>query len=211
MLALLQNCTDPTSEQQALPPVKDYGSPSITIVGRAALLGYNLTNPDDFGARGHDRKYWPDLSPASRFKDKDDFFLLVNFEPNFLELSFVCVNWINDECPSAKAALLDVGENPLFNSDPPDDVPEILSCLAPELICPVSKLTRVVTSFVETKTSVGECDKLRIVTLVGGASPIAVDAMRIALDLSLPFWNPGGSKRISTRSLFLALGALFGP
>jgi hypothetical protein len=118
ILKLLQNYTDPNFKQETPPPVNDYGSPPIITVGRASLLGYNLTNPNDFSARGHDRIYWPVLSSASRFKDDDDFFLLVNFEPNFLELSFAFVNWVDDECPSAKPAFPDLEENSLFNSDP---------------------------------------------------------------------------------------------
>ncbi len=74
----------------------DYIEYDIVDHRTAAKRAFNLTNPDTLGApwAKHGREvwdHWHDMDPDLIFADEDNYILLVNFEPDFLELTYMYI------------------------------------------------------------------------------------------------------------------------
>lgn len=180
MNALIRNSTDPDSEHFADPPL-----PFINVddrvpymrVGPASLMAYNLTTPEAWGTWGRTTQN-DNVRPGYGFYNDDDFALLINFEPKYLELTFECPDWACQSC--VRSLFLDLGEKSLFHGAPDWNV------ASEEWDITLHKLSDGISGFVRANTHSPEYGTLRIVTLFGGASPQAVDAIKIALTLAFP-------------------------
>jgi hypothetical protein len=160
-------------------------------LSRAAILPYNLTNPDTLGASWSPkgRSIW-EFHGESRiediFADWDNYILLANLEADFLELTYVCIQLACDYVPDIKAAFPDLGEKNLLNLD--DTLhQEILFPLKAEIARPVKLLSRSIASFVSNTGFPRQHELLRAVVYLGGASEEAFEMLSYALKDALPF------------------------
>ncbi|KAH8812896.1 hypothetical protein F5884DRAFT_786617 [Xylogone sp. PMI_703] len=176
MYALIRNSTDPDSEHFADPPLPSIdldGHVPFIRVGPAALMAYNLTTPEAWGARRRTLTH-NTLRPSDNFQYDNDFALIVNFEPKYLELAFECPKW---DCERRIRALFpDLGEENLFHG-------ATLFSVTPEEWQPIYKrLFGTILAFMKSNSPSPEYGTLRIVTLFGGVSPKFYGAIQLVLE-----------------------------
>ena len=162
----------------------------------AAQVAFNLTNPDTLGAPGaeHGREVWEyayDRDYDLIFADEDNYILLANFEPDFLELTYICVDYLNcEEIRSGPEAILELGQHALANETHSNQV---------------QRLSSEIDAFMERTKFPSQKEKLRAVVVTGGAS--GMESLDEALRDALPFLESWRFKTLDDSAFVLSLGA----
>ncbi len=163
----------------------------------AAQRAFNLTNPDTLGAPwaayGHEVwEYAYDMYPDQIFADEDNYILLANFEPDFLELAYICVDFC-EEIRSRPEAILELGQRALANETHSNQV---------------QRLSYGIDAFMERTKFPSQKKKLRAVAVTGGASDM--ESLHEALREALPFLESWRFKTLDDSAFALSLGAAAG-
>ena len=164
---------------------RDYEELDIIRLGVATKYAYNLTNPDTLGAprAPNGRINWEVFGEHGEiFADDDNWILVVNLEPGFLELQCVCGWWICN-VPGNKSAILVLEEDALWPHDEESRITEGDGRVESR----IQRLSSAILGFVDQYAFPKHHELLRVVVLAGGASSVALDAMRTALFDALPF------------------------
>lgn len=180
---LITNCSHPESGQIFLPPIKDYGyyaaCPFLPSF-RAAPIAYNLTTPGTYGYQELNPYLWPDSSQKilPDYKEDPSFMLYIDFERSFLRLSFSSLEWMALS-PKTETTSMTRGSDRIFTNDEGNPVSSAEAVII---------LSDFISKFISDHITAQELENLRAVILAGGASDIAVDAMRTALH-SVPYFR----------------------
>jgi len=182
----------------------------------AVQLVYNLTMTDNIDvpwvAGDGTGVGWPDM-----FEWDSPSFLLFNFEPAFLEISYKCVDFLECYGPYNRSALFHLGEKSLWRDGDAQDEWEG-DASAGEVQVPLSRvhggrvelLSSAIADFVNRTSTPFLRRRVRAALMMGGASETAMDALRHALPVALPFLEPWRIKSSIDPAFVPSLGAALG-
>ncbi len=157
------------------------------------------------GEDGHEEwERYADFYPELLFADDDNYVLLVNYESDYLELTYVCVigRTACGGMPYRPTAIPELGEARLVAYQ------NFLRCTGPApgtLSRRAQKLSSGISSFIERTIFPLQKEMLRAVIVTGGASDM--DSIWQAANDALPLSKTGGLRRWMTQPSCLSLGA----
>lgn len=164
------------------------------IIGhtRSAQYAYRLITPDDLNVpwAPDGREIWHNFGSPRHdeiFAEPEIYILMVNLERYYLEIAPFCVAFCG--IPMCTTHLSDLGEKSLHLSDSShlDDNSEVQIPLSREFDRAVSLLATGIRSFMENNTFPQQNELLSAVIVAGGASEVAMEALRLAARNALPF------------------------